>query len=312
MSSTLLQIVNRAESEMGIPASSTVISNTALDTIQRLNLVNGLGQDLVSEYPWQGINIEYRFTTVYYQYTCTTTDASTTISAMSSTTGLTTNPTYFAVTGTGIPNDTYLISVNAGASTAVLSRAATATGTVTLTFAQIRYAFPTDFDRLVDRTNWDKSQNWPIYGPETGQQWQFLKSGFIASSPIYRFRQLGSLFQIWPPLAANDYVGFEYISNYWVAATGTTTLTKTAYAVDTDTAIFPDRLMVEGLKLRWRRAKGLNLEGYSQSELSSGFPQREMDSAKTADAGSPTLSLAPRPSSVLVNYQNIPDSGFGT
>ena len=120
-------------------------------------------------------------------------------------------------------------------------------------------------------------------------------------------RQLGSLFQIWPPLAANDYVGFEYISNYWVAATGTTTLTKTAYAVDTDTAIFHDRLMIAGLKYRFAESQGNDrMESYAREW------QRQLDIAKAADAGSPTLSMSPRAPSVLVNYQNIPDSGFGS
>ena len=307
MSATLLAISQQASREMGISAPATIVSNSAQYAVSLLNLVNGVGQQLVTEHPWQGIDIEYRFTTTYYQYTATTTDGSTTISSMSSTTGLTTSPTYFAVTGTGIETDTALVSVNAGAATAVLTRAATASGTVTLTFAQIRYAFPTDFDRLVDRTDWDKSQNWPIYGPETGQQWQYLKSGFIASSPIYRFRQLGSLFQIWPPLAANDYAGFEYISSYWVAATGTTTLSKTAYAVDTDTAVFPDRLMIAGLKYRFAESQGMERAKAYAVEW-----QRQLNIAKAADAGSPTLSLAPRPAVALVNYQNIPDSGYGT
>jgi len=305
--STLLAVCQQASREMGINAPATIISNTAQYAVSLLNLVNGVGQQLVTEHPWQGIDIEYRFTTVFYSYTATTTDGSTTISSMSSTTGLDTNPTYFAVTGTGIPNDTSLVSVNTGAATAVLSRAATETGTVTLTFSQIRYAFPTDFDRLVDDTQWDKSQNWPVYGPETGQQWQWLKSGFVASSPIYRFRQLGSLFQVWPPLGAQDYVGFEYISKYWVAATGTTALTKTAYAVDTDTGVFPDRLMITGLKYRFSQSQGMaRAEAYEKEWV------RQLNIAKAADAGGQKLSLAPRMSSTLLNYSNIPDSGMGS
>src|SRR3990167_3903540 len=105
MSSTLLQLVQQASGEMGLAVPSTVISNAAADVLQMLYLVNGLGQEIGRRHPWQKQTIEYRFTTTYYQYTATTTDGSTTISSLSSTTGLTTNPTYFMATGTGIEQD---------------------------------------------------------------------------------------------------------------------------------------------------------------------------------------------------------------
>lgn len=307
MSQTLLQLCQQASRELGNPAPATIISNTDNYAVTLLNLINGVGQQLVTEREWQGITIEYRFTTVFYEYTATTTLDSTTISAMSSTTGLTSNPTYFAVTGPGIPQDTYLVSVNGGASTAVLTRPATATGTVTLTFSQVKYAFPSDFDRLIDRTDWDKTKNWQIYGPETAQQWQWLKSGFAATGPVYRFRQLGSLFQIWPPLNSADYVGFEYVSNLWVAASGTTTLSKTAFAVDTDTCVFNDRLMIAGLKFQYAQAMQLPRAPSLEKEW-----MRQLSIAKATEAGGPTLSMAPRPAAVLLNWWNIPDSGYGS
>src|SRR3990167_3537777 len=177
----MLALVQQTSVEMWLSSPATVAGNSTQDVVQTLALMNAVGYEVQRQYQWQAMTVEYRFSTVFYTYTATVTSGSTALSVLSSTTGLTTNPTYFAVTGTGIPQDTYLVSVNAGASTAVLSRAATATGTtVTLTFSQIRYAFPTDFDRLVDDTQWDKSQNWALQGPETGQQWQWLKSGFVA------------------------------------------------------------------------------------------------------------------------------------
>lgn len=312
--STLLQLVNRAEAEMGIAVSSSVIGNTALATIQRLNLINSIGQDLVKEYDWQQLDIEYRFPTVYYQYTATTTSDSTTISAMSSTTGLTSTPTYFMVTGTGINQDTYLVSVNAGNSTAVLTQAASASGTVTLTFAQTKYAMPSDYERLVDRTQWDQTQHWEMLGPETGQQWQWLKSGYIATGPRIRFRVLGGLFQIWPPQAIADRLGFEYISNLWVLVTAGTAPTKTSFTVDTDTCIFPDRLMIESLKLRYRAA--LNMKSaamsYSKNDLLRGYPLTLLDLAKSEDSSHQTLSFAPKLTPQLIGWYNIPDSGFGS
>lgn len=306
MALTLLQIVDQAAAEMGIQAPATVISNTTLYVIQMLNLANGLGINLSSEHQWQQQDIEYRFTTVYYQYTADLSTSSTTISNMSSTTGLTTTPTYFTVTGDGIPQDTTLVSVNGGASTAVLSQTPTTAGTAaTLTFAQTQYAFPSGFGRLIDRTDWSKTQRWEMLGPETAQQWQWLKSSYIATGPRIRYRQLGNTFQIWPPQADNLYLGFEYMTNFWVIASGGTTPSKASFTVDTDTCVYPDNLMVAGLKWRWAVAK--------QSPTSQLYYQeytRLLDQAKTADAGSPTLAMAPQPASVLLTWNNIPDSNL--
>lgn len=312
MANTLLQLVDRAYAEMALGAvPSTVISNTNLDVVQFLNLANGLGNDLVQEYAWQKLTKEYRFTTVYYQYTATTTSGSTTISALSSTTGLTSTPTYFSVTGTGIAPDTYLVSVSAGPATAVLSRAATASGTVTLTFAQVMYALPSDYDRAVDQTQWDKSNFWPLIGPGTSQEWQFLKGSSISTTgprPVYRV--LGGLFQIWPPQSSALYYGYEYVSNFWVTASGGSSPTKSSFTVDTDTCVFPDQLMVESLKLRFRREGGYTLGGYSPEEVSRGFSSRLLNIAKASDAGSQVLSMSHRNLGVLISNSNIQDGNF--
>ena len=304
---TLLGLVQQSAGEMGLAVPTTVIGNTNQDVVQLRYLINAMGYELVREHQWQRITKEYRFTTVFYSYTATTTADSTSLTVLSSTTGLTTNPTYFMVTGTGINQDTYLVSVDAGASTAVLSQAATASGTaVTLTFSQVFYTFPSDYDRLVERTEWDKTQHWEMIGPETAQQWQWLKSGFIATGPRVRFRPLGGFFQIWPALGDDDYLGFEYVSNQWVlAAADSVTPSKTAFTVDTDTCIFPDRLMVLGIKKKYFEIKGMDTTAFYRDYMS------ELGKAKSMEASSATLSMAPRPSSVLIGWDNIPDSGFG-
>lgn len=305
MSQTLLQLVDQAASEMGVQAPATVISNTTLYVIQMLNLINGVGQDIVRDHQWQGIDKMHTFQTVYYSYTGTTTLGSTTISGLSSTTGLDTTPTYFTVTGDGILQNTTLVSVNTGASTCVISKAATASGTATLTFSQTIYALPSDYDRQIDRTHWDQSMRWELLGPQTPQQWEWLLSGYIATGPRIRYRLLADKFQIWPPPAANDYLRFEYISNAWVTASGGTAPSKTAFAVDTDTCIFGDRLMIEGLKYKWAVAKQWADAGAHRMEY-----MRLLDIAKAADAGSQTLSMSPQRASVLITWDNIPDSGY--
>lgn len=304
---SMLALMQQTMTEMGLPSPLTAAGNTNQDVTQTLSLLNAVGYELQRQHQWQALTKEYRFTTVFYNYTATVTSGSQNLSVLSSTTGLTSTPTYFMVTGAGINQDTYLSSVSAGPATAVLSQAASASGTaVALAFNQTKYAMPSDYDRLIDDTDWDKSRHWRMMGPETAQQWQWLKSGFISSGPRVRFRVLGGLFQIWPALGAADYMGFEYVSNLWVTATATLTgPDKTSFTVDTDTCIFPDRLMVLGTKLKYFQIKGFDTTAIFQDY------RVQLDLAKAHDAGSPSLSMAPRPSSSLIGWDNIPDSGFG-
>lgn len=301
MSATMLQIVQQATAEMGLSVPTSVAGNTTQDVVQLQALLNAVGYEVQREHQWQALTVEYRFYCVFYTYTGTTTSGSTTITGLSSTTGLTSNPTYFQVTGTGMPQDCYLVSVNSGASTCVINQPAEESGTVSLTFSQVKYAFPSDFDRLIDGTEWDKSMHWQNIGPETGQQWQFLKSGFIATGPRVRFRPLGGLFQIWPALSSDDYMGLEYVSNLWVTASGQSAPNKSSFTVDTDTCVFPDRLMVLGLKRKYYESKGFDTTAYQRDYA------MQLDIAKASDAGSPTLSFAPKPGDILIGWANIPD-----
>ncbi len=301
---TMLALIRQATTEMGLAVPTTAAGNTNVDVVQQLGLLNACGYELQREYDWEQITKEYRFVTVYYTYTGTTTSGSVTVTGMSSVTGLTTTPTYFSVTGTGMQQDTQLAT--AGGSTITLNLPATASGSASLTFSQTLYVMPSDYDRLKDKTDWDKTKHWEMMGPETGQQWQWLKSGFISTGPRIRFRMLGGFFQIWPPSGIADYLGFEYLSKNWVLATAdVVTPTKTAFTVDTDTCIFPDRLMVACLKHKYFQVKGFGdvyLNDYA----------RQLSIAKANDAGSPTLSMAPRLTEVLITQQNVPDSSYGS
>lgn len=310
--STLLALFQNTLQGMGVQTygmPTTVIGNTNQDVTQCLALVNSAGDEIAHERDWQAQSTQYIFSAVYYTYTGDVTSGSTTISNLSSTTGLTTNPTYFMPVGTGIPQDTFLVSVNAGAGTAVMSQAATSTGTtVSITFSQVLFAPPAGFDRQIDRTHWDKSKHWEMLGPETPQQREWLRSGYISTGPRIRYWYMGGYFQIWPALGSTESLSFEYASKYWVSATSPTLLTPTkqAFTVDTDTCIFPDALMRSMIRLKYLEAKGLDTTAALRAF------NTQLDLAKANDAGSPTLSMAPRVSEILVGWENIPDSTYGT
>ena len=125
------------------------------------------------------------------------------------------------------------------------------------------------------------------------------------ASKYFRFRPLGNLFQIWPAIGAAHVLGFEYVSNAWAQATGGGAF-KGSFTVDTDTCIWPDRLMVLFLKRKYWEIKG-----FDTTAIERDF-DAELDLAKAHDAGSPTLAMNPRINSVLIGWNQIPDSGYGS
>jgi hypothetical protein len=303
MSSTMLQLVQQATGELGLAVPFSVAGNTAQDTTQQLALLNAVGYELVREpaFNWQALTTEYRFTSLWTIQTGNVTNGSAVITNIPSTAAIAAGT--YMVTGNGINQDTYVQSVDSP-NQITISQPAAASGTaVSLTFAKTKYAFPVDYQRIIDRTQWDKSKHWEMLGPESPQQWQWLKSGYIATGPRIRWRILGNTFQIWPGVSTSEYLGFEYVSKYWV--NDVSGVAKGSFTADTDTCQFDDRLMVAGLKLKYWGIKGFETQ-ILQDEYDS-----ILSSVKGEEQGSAMLSLAPRLSSYLLGPENIPDSGFG-
>lgn len=298
----MLQIIQAATGELGLSVPTYVAGNTAADAVQLLALLNSVGRKLQREYDWQKLCVEYRFYTTYWQMSGDIVDGLATITNMAETTGLDSN---YQVTGPGINTDCYIQSVDS-ATQVTLNQPVSATGTYTFNFCKTKYAWPADFDRVIDRTQWDKTKHWEMLGPETAQEWQWLKSGYIATGPRVRFRQLGGYFQTWPAMASNEYLGMEYVSKYWVMSSGVFQPDKYGMTQDTDTTFFPDELMICGLKAAYFGAKGFDATAYTADF------GRQLSIAKAADGGSRTLSFAPGYPDVLITPSNIPDSGYGT
>lgn len=297
---TMLQLCQQATAEMGLTVPAFMAGNSAQDQIQQLALLNAVGYELQRQWDWEALCVEYQFNTSFIATTGNVTDGSAVITGIPSTAGITTS---YMVVGTGIPTNCMVLSVDS-ATQVTLNQPVTATGTgVTLNFCQTKYANPEDWDRPINRTQWDKTKHWEMIGPETPQQWQWLKSGFIATGPRLRFRPLGGFFQVWPAVAANELLGMEYVSKNWArSAAGAT---KSSFTVDTDTCVFPDRLMVLGLKLKYFTVKGFDPSAFAHEYA------MELSISKATDMGAPTLSFAPRPSDALIGIANIPDSNYG-
>ena len=299
MGSTVLQLVQQATGEMGLSVPTTVVGNTNTDVVQLLALINGCGYELLRRNQWQWTSKQNLFQTEYLTTTGNVTANSAVITNIPTTAALSAR---FQVTGTGILTNSQISTVDSLTQVTMVQEATTSGTGVALTFSQTQYAMPSDFDRQIDRTHWDKTQHWQMIGPETAQQWQWLVSGYISTGPIVRYRIFGDYFQIWPPQGTQHYLGFEYVSKAW--ALSTAGVAKNSFTVDTDTCVFPDRLMVLGLKHKYYQAKGLG-------DVFKADYDAEFSIAVANDSGSQTLSMNPRVPEVLLGWNNIPDSGYG-
>ena len=304
MASTLLQLVQQASAEMGLAIPNTVVGNVATDVQQMYYLINAAGNEVAREYPWEALNIEYRFFSQYSESDGVAIVDDPVIYGVDPLTVDFINaqgPTNFQVQGEGILQDTYVVS--ALGTTVTCNRPATGNGSGNYVFGQTKYPLPAGFDRITDRTQYDKSKRWEMLGPETPQQWQWLKSSYISTGPRIRWRIMGSEFQIWPLTSTNEYLGFEYITTNWAFNSSGAQIPQ--FAADSDTCCFPDRLMVLGLKKKYFEVKGFDTTAFQRDY------DMQLNIAKSNDQGSPTLSLAPRTANVLIGWENIPDANYG-
>jgi len=301
MSSTMLQLVQQVTAELNLAVPAYVVGNPSQDVQQILALMNRAGYDLIKEYDWQALEVEYRFYTTAVTTTCDTTNGSYTLTNIPSTTGL--DSTY-SIVGTSIPQDTYVNNVTSSTSlTSTQLASATSVGG-SVTFSKTIYPLPPDYETITDNTHWDKTKHWQMLGPVDAQQWQWLKSGYISTGPRVRWRILGNTFQIWPPYNTQEYLGFEYRSKGWARSVSGTV--QNSFTADSDTTVLDSAVLAILTKLKYFQIKSFDTTSLQQDYT------RYLNVAKANDKGSATLSLAPQPSAVLIGWANIPDTGYGS
>ena len=299
----MLQLVQQVTAELNLAVPTYVAGNTSQDVQQILALMNGTGYDLLKEYDWQALQVQYRFYTNSITADATTVNGSFNLTFAPST-DLTGVNSQWQLTGYNIPQDTYVVSANNTTKVVVMSQMASGDGVQSVVCAQTAYDLPADFETITNRTHWDKSKHWEMLGPEDAQQWQWLKSGYISTGPRVRWRILDNQFQIWPVMNTDEYLGWEYRSKGW--ARSDTGAIKNSFTADTDTTVYDDRLVVLSTKLKYFQVKSFDTTALSQDYA------RYLSVCKANDKGAPNLSFAPYPSKVLIGYANIPDTGYGS
>jgi len=302
MSYTLLQLVDQVSGELGLSQPPLVIGSTNNQTIQLLSLCQRLGKDLVRDFEWQRLVQAYIWQTeVAVSTTGTITSGSSVITAIPSTASLQVGN---VITGTGQVPYAEILTIDSGTQVTLNAPVTTSTASVSMTFAKQDYDLPDGYDRMISDTNWDRTDHWRNLGTKSSQDWQFLQGGVISIGPRERYRIYNNKFRIFQALTTVYNFSFEYVSNYWVCASGSDQGSKNAFTLDTDSSVFPDDLMMAGLKFYFLKAKKLDY-GIELGEFT-----RALSYCKAQDVPVSAMSLAPVGMNQLVGPWSVQDGNW--
>jgi len=303
---TLLQTVQRAQAQLGIKFDTTTVMAAQDDTTMQMGaLMQMLGEELMTERDWTALQSEAIINVVVPITVTGTTTASSDTVTVSSSAGLAAN-LWFAQ-GTNIPAAARVAEV-VDATTVRLTEEATASGSTTITFCRDTYSMPVDFRKFLNDTQWDRTNHWQLIGPVSPQQFEWLQSGIVSVGPRRRWRQIdrAPYFRIWPPPSADNdapaTLAYEYLTYYWVTAADGTP--KAAYTLDTDLCVFPDDVMVTGLKLKFYQAKLFDTTHLMREH------QMAKDKSMAGDGGAATLNMGARRFPMFVSPANVQDGNW--
>lgn len=316
---TLLQIIQSAQRELGLPVASTVIGNSDQTTIQMYAFANQELDELRQRHLWTVLQNEYNL--VVSPPVETTGDValnSAVISNIPSTAALLAN--YMTVAGPSIPAAARILSVDSPTQITMSMEATAATATADLTFSRDTYPEPSDFDSFIGNTWWDRTNRWSLLGPDSPQVDQWHRSGIVTFGPRRHFRQLGSFassitggvvtqvnYRIWPPPAEITeplQLVFEYLSFNCVYVNGNPAVRSFQFANDADVPILNSRAIIMGIKWRFWSQKGFDWTGMRTDY------DNYVDRLASRDGGADKLQLARGYQSVLINSYQVQDGYF--
>lgn len=175
-----------------------------------------------------------------------------------------------------------------------------------VTTTEDEYDMPSDYDRFVNQTGWDRTNQLPLGGPLNAQEYAFLVNTGLAPSTIYVcFRVAKNKIQVLPdPPPVGLTIKFDYISRYWVG--DGSTFTKDKPTAKTDYVYFDSIFMQKFLKLRFLEAKGFD------TTAAVGQFTVQWNAQTGNDRPAPVLTLARGRTFPYLGYRNIPETGYGS
>lgn len=171
---------------------------------------------------------------------------------------------------------------------------------------------PTDFAYMIDQTGWDRSNNVPLVGPLSAQDWTYLLGRDLVGSTIYAsFRFDQNQLRIFPndPMPTGLEINFEYISRNVIVIAGTNPVEYTDEAENSaDLPQFPPNLLVKYLKVLYLEATGFD------SQIARNAYNNILDSWIGKNKGATIVNAGRNRFGFpyLRSLYNTPDSGYGS
>jgi hypothetical protein len=171
------------------------------------------------------------------------------------------------------------------------------------------YSLPSDFERMIDQTWWNRTNRLPLGGPLSPQEWQYLKARLVGVVFTVLFRPLDGQISLYPDTnTPGGYdIAFEYVSRWWVGTS--TATTEDAPSSGSQYIWFEPQLVLRLLKLAFKKETGFEAEA----------AQNDYDATLAAciesDSPAPVLRLDQGTgafSEPLIGERNIPITGWGS
>ena len=171
------------------------------------------------------------------------------------------------------------------------------------------YDLPSDFLYMINQTGWERSENVPLFGPLSAQDWQWLLGRDLVSYTIYAsFRIKEGKFSIFPqPPPENLDIHFEYVSRNWVWDPGLKFNYADRIVNGSAWPLFDRTLVSRYLKVKYLEAKSLDTTK-AQADLDQIFGL-----LTGHDKGAEVLSAGRNGRSFpyLNGFTSVPDTGYG-
>ena len=117
-------------------------------------------------------------------------------------------------------------------------------------------AIPTDLDRFVNNSFFNRSQMRPLIGPITPQQWQAILAQPQLNRVFLAFIERQGQFLVTPTPTAGETIAYEYFTKNW--AKSATEVPQDSFQADDDGTYLNERLITLGIRWRFLQAKGLD------------------------------------------------------
>ena len=171
------------------------------------------------------------------------------------------------------------------------------------------YDMPSNFGYILNQTEWDNTNNVPMGGPLSAQDWTYLKGRNLASNTLYAsFRIAQGKFNVFPdaPTIARD-LSFEYISTDWVYDPSTNPVSyKKGVDQASDTPLFDKTLITRAVKVKY-----LEAGGFDTTKAQADYNQIFAFLTGT-EKGAPILNAGRGNAGIpYLSGYNTPDTGFG-